>query len=49
MKNRIAIGLLHLAMASASWSLTPAEILENVEAKYLSLDSIAFESTVLQE
>jgi hypothetical protein len=49
MKNLIAIGLLNLAMASASWSLTPAEIFENVEAKYLSLDSIAFESTVVSE
>jgi hypothetical protein len=49
MKYLIAIGLLNLAMASASWSLTPAEIFENVEAKYLSLDSIAFESTVVSE
>jgi hypothetical protein len=49
MKTLFAIGLLNLAMVSASWSLTPAEILENVEAKYLSLDSISFESTVVRE
>jgi hypothetical protein len=49
MKTPIAIGLLNLAMVSASWSLTPAEILENVEAKYLSLDSIAFDSTIVSE
>jgi hypothetical protein len=49
MKTSIAIGLLHLAMVSASWSVTPAEILENVEAKYLSLDSIAFDSTIVSE
>jgi hypothetical protein len=49
MKTLFAIGLLNLAMVSACWSLTPAEILENVETKYLSLDSIAFDSTIITE
>jgi hypothetical protein len=30
-------------------SLTPAEIFEKVEAKYLSLDSIAFDSTIVRD
>jgi RNA polymerase sigma factor (sigma-70 family) len=49
MKKPITAGLLNLAMASASLSLTPAEIFEKVEAKYLSLDSIAFDSTTVTD
>jgi RNA polymerase sigma factor (sigma-70 family) len=49
MKPQIAIGLLNLAVASTSWSLTPAELFENVEAKYLNLDSIAFDSTIVRD
>jgi len=49
MKTPIAAGLINLAMAASSWSLTPSEILENVEAKYLALQSISFDSTVVSE
>jgi hypothetical protein len=47
MKKPIAIGLLNLAVASASWSITPAEIIKNVKAKYAGLDSIAFDSAIV--
>lgn len=49
MKKPVAIGLLNLAVASTSWGLTPAEIIERVEAKYASLDSISFDTTTVTD
>jgi hypothetical protein len=49
MNKPIAIALLNLAFTSASWSLTPSEILARVEAKYAGLTSIAFDGTVVSD
>jgi hypothetical protein len=49
MRTLTAAGLIHLALACVSWSLTPSEIIENVEATYLNLNSISFDSTIVSE
>lgn len=49
MNKLIAIALINLPFTSASWSLTPPEILARVESKYAGLTSIAFDGTVVSD
>ena len=49
MNKLISGGLLNLAVASASWGLTPEEIIAKVEAKYAGLTSIAIDGTAVSE
>jgi hypothetical protein len=49
MNKLIAIALLNVAFTSASWSLTPPEILARVEAKYAGLTSLAFDGKVVSD